>query len=182
MRVAWLGSGVKVNASLEVTKLSDMLRSLPGILKRFRQNKIEILHLLSAHLKAPSVSAAIRAAAAASNSAGVIPMASCISVVAAAMKSSSMCLPSPCSRNTRPTNSMAGLTDFWPRPSSGLRVAGAPGLEGARLINIPNIKTICTTGDTENTKNICHLSAVGHDNNSRVVAVIFSPVFVMNFT
>ena len=33
MRVAWLGSGLKVNASLDVTKLSDMLMSLPGILK-----------------------------------------------------------------------------------------------------------------------------------------------------
>ena len=33
VRVAWLGSGVKVNASLEVTRLSDMLMSLPGILK-----------------------------------------------------------------------------------------------------------------------------------------------------
>ena len=36
VRVAWLGSGVRVNASLEVTKLSDMLRSLPGILKTFQ--------------------------------------------------------------------------------------------------------------------------------------------------
>ena len=35
VRVPWLavGSGVKVNASLEVIKLSDMLNSLPGILQ-----------------------------------------------------------------------------------------------------------------------------------------------------
>ena len=46
MRVAWLGSGVRVNASLEVTKLSDMLRSLPGILKTFEMKiKIEIIQL-----------------------------------------------------------------------------------------------------------------------------------------
>ena len=42
VRVAWLGSGVRVNASLEVTKLSDMLRSLPGILKRKKEIKIKI--------------------------------------------------------------------------------------------------------------------------------------------
>ena len=44
VRVAWLGSGVKVNASLEVTKLSDMLRSLPGILKTLEMEiKTEII-------------------------------------------------------------------------------------------------------------------------------------------
>ena len=46
VRVAWLGSGVRVNASLEVTKLSDMLTSLPGILKTFEMEiKIEIIQL-----------------------------------------------------------------------------------------------------------------------------------------
>ena len=43
VRVAWLDSGVRVNASLEVTKLSDMLRSLPGILKRKKEIKIKII-------------------------------------------------------------------------------------------------------------------------------------------
>ena len=73
------------------------------------------------HLKPPSVSAARRAAAADSNSSGLMPMASCISVVAAVMKSSSMWRPRPCSRNTRPTSSRAGLRDFWPRDTSDLR-------------------------------------------------------------
>lgn len=73
------------------------------------------------HLKAPSVSAASSAAAADSNSSGLMPMASCISVVAAVMKSSSMWRPRPCSRNTRPTSSRAGLRDFWPLDISDLR-------------------------------------------------------------
>ena len=73
------------------------------------------------HLKAPSVSAASSAAAADSNSSGLMPMASCISVVAAVMKSSSMWRPRPCSRNTLPTSSRAGLRDFWPLDISDLR-------------------------------------------------------------
>ena len=44
VRVPWLraGSGVKVNASLEVIKLSDMLNSLPGILQREAKNQYKI--------------------------------------------------------------------------------------------------------------------------------------------
>lgn len=60
-------------------------------------------------LKVPSLSAFNSWPAATSNSSAVIFMASCISLVAAAMKSGSQCLPSPCSLKTLPTRSKAGL-------------------------------------------------------------------------
>lgn len=60
-------------------------------------------------LKVPSLSALSSWPAATSNSSAVMFMASCISLVAAAMKSGSQCLPRPCSLNTLPTRSRAGL-------------------------------------------------------------------------
>lgn len=80
-------------------------------------------------LNVPSFSADNSWLAAASNSSGVMFIASCISRVAAAMKSGSQCLPRPCSRSTLPTKSIAGL--ILPLDGGGGVIVGRGGLVGS---------------------------------------------------